>query len=159
MLSAGAAAPAVDQATLEKLIEPLKAPTKARHISETLEEMIARRSEFLTAYQKRGLCAALPHAGGQGAAAEAARTPGKTALTQAVARYAFKLMAIKDEYEVARLYTDGSFQRRSTPPSPASCAMNFISRRRCWPASMSTPASRRKCPCRGFSMLSACSQE
>ncbi len=34
------------------------------------------------------------------------------ALTRAVAKYLFKLMAYKDEYEVARLYTDGSFRKR-----------------------------------------------
>ncbi|TWH09999.1 indolepyruvate ferredoxin oxidoreductase [Pseudoxanthomonas taiwanensis J19] len=45
-------------------------------------------------------------------AVEQERVPGSTALTEAVARYAFKLMAYKDEYEVARLYTGGHFQRR-----------------------------------------------
>src|SRR5207302_6204003 len=42
-------------------------------------------------------------------AAETARAPGRTGLAEAVARYLFKLMAYKDEYEVARLYSDGSF--------------------------------------------------
>jgi indolepyruvate ferredoxin oxidoreductase len=45
-------------------------------------------------------------------AAEAARAPGKCGLADAVARYLFKLMAYKDEYEVARLYTDGSFRKQ-----------------------------------------------
>ena len=44
--------------------------------------------------------------------AEAKAAPGSTAVTEAVARNLFKLMAIKDEYEVARLYTDGSFKRQ-----------------------------------------------
>ncbi len=42
-------------------------------------------------------------------AAEAKAAPGSTTVTEAVARNLFKLMAVKDEYEVARLYTDGSF--------------------------------------------------
>ena len=41
-----------------------------------------------------------------------ARLNNGTRLTEAVARYFYKLMAYKDEYEVARLYTDGAFKEK-----------------------------------------------
>jgi indolepyruvate ferredoxin oxidoreductase len=44
------------------------------------------------------------------ARAEADALPGSSRLTEAVARYLFKLMAYKDEYEVARLYTSPHFK-------------------------------------------------
>ncbi|HEX5756719.1 MAG TPA: indolepyruvate ferredoxin oxidoreductase family protein [Arenimonas sp.] len=81
-------------------------------LSETLDELIARRVAFLTDYQDAayaGRYVALVDAVRQ---AEARVASESTELTRAVARYYFKLMAYKDEYEVARLYTSGEFERR-----------------------------------------------
>ena len=73
-----------------------------------LDELIARRTAELTAYQNAAYARRYQD---QVAKVRAAEAPlGGEALTRAVAVNLYKLMAYKDEYEVARLYTDGRFQ-------------------------------------------------
>jgi indolepyruvate ferredoxin oxidoreductase len=101
---------AVDRAQIEALAKPTAAKqSDALHLSESLAEIIERRAKFLTDYQDAAYAERYRSLVERVRAAEAARTPGKSGLAEAVARYLFKLMAYKDEYEVARLYTDGAF--------------------------------------------------
>ncbi|MDB5651055.1 MAG: pyruvate ferredoxin/flavodoxin oxidoreductase, partial [Hyphomicrobiales bacterium] len=79
--------------------------------AQTLDELIARRAAILSEYQNEAYADRYRAAVAGIAQAENTRTPVHTELTEAVARYLFKLMAIKDEYEVARLYTDGEFAK------------------------------------------------
>jgi len=87
-------------------------PLNDEAISATLDEEIARRIAFLTEYQNSAYAARYKALVDKVRAAEQQKSPGFTSLTEAVARYAFKLMAYKDEYEVARLYTSGDFEKR-----------------------------------------------
>ena len=81
-------------------------------MSETLDEVIQRRAAFLREYQNRSYAARYLSAVQAVREAEERAVPGSTTVSEAAARNLFKLMAIKDEYEVARLYTDGSFQKQ-----------------------------------------------
>jgi len=74
----------------------------------TLDETVATRVDFLTGYQNTAYAAQYRSFVEQVRAAEAP-LGGGTALGEAVARNLFKLMAYKDEYEVARLHTDPAF--------------------------------------------------
>ena len=76
-----------------------------------LDEMVAKRVDFLTGYQDAAYAARYKSFVDKVRAAEKplVSAGGGTALTEAVARYLFKLMAYKDEYEVARLHTDPAF--------------------------------------------------
>jgi indolepyruvate ferredoxin oxidoreductase len=102
---------AIDRAAVEALAEPASAKRDAEHLSESFDEMVERRVQFLTAYQNAAYAGQYRALVGKAKAAEAA-APGKCGLADAVGRYLFKLMAYKDEYEVARLYTDGAFERQ-----------------------------------------------
>jgi indolepyruvate ferredoxin oxidoreductase len=87
-------------------------PLDDSELSRTLDEQIARRVAFLTGYQNAAYANRYKALVEKVRAAEQQESPGFTSLTEAVARYAFKLMAYKDEYEVARLYTSGEFEKR-----------------------------------------------
>ncbi|MEG3192877.1 indolepyruvate ferredoxin oxidoreductase family protein [Lysobacter sp. D1-1-M9] len=87
-------------------------PLDDARLSRSLDELIERRVAFLTDYQNAAYAARYAGLVSKVRDAEARRAPGNTDLTEAVARYAFKLMAYKDEYEVARLYTSGEFRRQ-----------------------------------------------
>jgi indolepyruvate ferredoxin oxidoreductase len=102
---------AVEPARVAAAAVPL--PDHESHrLSQTLDEIIHRRVEFLTAYQDSAYARRYADLVARVRAAEDARVGGATALTEAVARYYFKLLAIKDEYEVARLYTETDFVQR-----------------------------------------------
>ncbi|HEX4480240.1 MAG TPA: indolepyruvate ferredoxin oxidoreductase family protein [Rudaea sp.] len=99
-------------ANVSPIGEAVPSSMNDRHVSETLDEMIARRVGFLTDYQNVAYAQKFKALVDKVRATEQQKTPGSTTLSEAVARYAFKLMAYKDEYEVARLYTSGDFEKR-----------------------------------------------
>ena len=87
-------------------------PLDDARLSRSLDEVVARRVAFLTEYQNARYAKRYSDFVAKVRAAETTKAPGSTALSEAVARYFFKLMAYKDEYEVARLYTSGEFKRQ-----------------------------------------------
>ena len=99
---------AVDPAGVAALAGARPAPAAE---AESLDALVARHAEFLTAYQNAGYAARYRHFVETVHNAEPA---GRDELSRTVARNLFRLMAYKDEYEVARLFTDGAFARQLT---------------------------------------------
>ena len=91
------------------VIERLTAEAAPRPASETIDQLIDRRAAFLVRYQDESY--ADRYRAGLSAirASEQRVRPGDDRLARNAAEVLFKLMAYKDEYEVARLYTDGTF--------------------------------------------------
>ena len=103
---------AVDQEAVGRLATPQDAVPDNRRLAADLDEAIARRVAYLTAYQDESYAQRYRTAVERVRRAEADRVPGSDALSWAVTRNLHKLMAYKDEYEVARLYTDTGFLER-----------------------------------------------
>ena len=98
-----------DPQSVRARVDAARKTSAVQQISASLEEMIDRRVRFLTAYQDAAYADRYRARIDRVAAAEAAITGKPGAVTESAARGLFKLMAIKDEYEVARLYSDGAF--------------------------------------------------
>ncbi|HER26055.1 MAG TPA: indolepyruvate ferredoxin oxidoreductase family protein, partial [Rhodospirillales bacterium] len=97
---------AAEPEAVEKIADPDRS-VKAES-PDSLEHMIAARTADLTAYQNAAYGARYGKLIDRVRQAET-KLGGKMTLTDATARAYYKLLAVKDEYEVARLYTDGSF--------------------------------------------------
>ena len=93
----------------------LQAPAPTETNDETIDALVERSAAFLTAYQNAAYAKRYRHVVA-GVRAREAEVGGAAAsalpLTRAVATQLRKLMAYKDEYEVARLYTDGEFEKQ-----------------------------------------------
>ena len=96
---------AIDSAARE--VRRASAPEAAE--DEGLDALIDRRAAFLVDYQGAAWAERYRALVARARAAENARAPGSERFAAAVARGGFKLMAYKDEYEVARLHTDPQF--------------------------------------------------
>jgi len=101
---------AVDLAAVGALVSSDRA-VESNSLAQSLDEVIARRVAFLTAYQNAAYAARYSALVERCRVVEAAKVEGKSELADAVARYLFKLMAYKDEYEVARLHAEHTWTR------------------------------------------------
>ncbi|MGZ3185141.1 MAG: indolepyruvate ferredoxin oxidoreductase family protein, partial [Telluria sp.] len=97
---------AVDLQRVERTAVPAQAVVV--QMPQSLDTVVNKRAEFLTGYQDAAYAEQYKALVAQVRAAEAALGGGNK-LSMAVAKYYAKLLAYKDEYEVARLYTDGRF--------------------------------------------------
>jgi indolepyruvate ferredoxin oxidoreductase len=97
---------------VEAVAAPLRRSTATQALSRSLDELIVKRAAFLTAYQDEAYAKRYLTLVKHADETERARVPGRHDLAEAAARYYFKLLAIKDEYEIARLYSDGSFSQQ-----------------------------------------------
>jgi indolepyruvate ferredoxin oxidoreductase len=99
-----------DGAVVQRLLSPAQVISlPARR--QSLDDVVQRRVEFLTAYQNSAYAQRYSALVERVRQAEQA-VSGGTELAEAVARNLFKLMAYKDEYEVARLHTQSGFEEQ-----------------------------------------------
>jgi indolepyruvate ferredoxin oxidoreductase len=100
---------AYDHARVAALVHPLASHEPPRPSG--LAEIVAHRARFLARYQNEAYANSYREFVTQIERAEKSRLGRGSDLAEAVAKNLFKLMAYKDEYEVARLYADGEFMK------------------------------------------------
>ena len=115
----------VDMKRVEEIATPKVAAPVSMKLSESLDETIKRRVQYLTDYQDDKYAKTYSDFVAFVRQAETAKLPSKTSLTEAVARYYFKLLAVKDEFEVARLHSNGDFEKRIAGQFEGDYKLNF----------------------------------
>jgi indolepyruvate ferredoxin oxidoreductase len=102
---------AADQEKVKRIATPAEVIPIDQHFSRNLDELVERRTKFLTEYENAAYADQYKKLVDRVRKAEHEKT-GSSKLAEAVARYYAKLLAYKDEYEVARLHANGDFQKK-----------------------------------------------
>jgi indolepyruvate ferredoxin oxidoreductase len=102
---------AVDLERVQRIARPAEVISIDQHLSRSLDELIERREKFLTGYQNAAYARKYRTLVERVRSAEKEKA-NSSKLTEAVARYYAKLLAYKDEYEVARLHSDGEMRKK-----------------------------------------------
>ena len=110
--------PQAQRARAEKLV-------RAARLSPEVADVALLRTADLIDYQSPKLAKAYVDLVARAAAREADVAPGDTRLSEAVARFYYKLLAYKDEYEVARLHLRPEFERALADAFPAGSKVSY----------------------------------
>jgi indolepyruvate ferredoxin oxidoreductase len=103
----------VDPEYVESVAAPMMPKKTAQTaIAQTLPDIVAKRVKLLTDYQDAAYAKRYADLVARVEQAEKTRAKGREGLAEAVARNYYKLLAYKDEYEVARLHTDPAFAEK-----------------------------------------------
>jgi indolepyruvate ferredoxin oxidoreductase len=102
---------AADQEKVQRIATPADVIPIDQHFSRNLDELIERRVKFLADYQNAAYADRYRRLVSRVQSVEQDKT-GSSKLADAVARYYHKLLAYKDEYEVARLHANGEFEKK-----------------------------------------------
>ena len=105
---------AVDQASIDREVRSKftaddDSNTTANH---TLQDRVELRAKVLVRYQNNAYAERYRKLVQQSLQAEESKAPGMQGFADAVARYYYKLLTYKDEYEVARLYSEADFRKK-----------------------------------------------
>ena len=131
---------AVELERVRRIAMPAEVIPIGQRLSRNLDELIERREKLLADYQDAAYASRYRALVDRVRKTEQEQT-SSTLLTEAVARYYAKLMAYKDEHEVAIQ----SFPKRSAISSKAAIGWSSIWRRRCLRGRIRRPASRARC--------------
>ena len=112
---------AVDLPRVRQLLRKATGPA----LSQSLDEVVARRVEQLVEYQDAAFAQRYKARVERFIAAETKLRGAPGSLSEAVARHYFKVLAIKDEYEVARLFTQGDFLKKVEETFEGDYRLNF----------------------------------
>ena len=106
-------------------VRSASAPAVERLIPRDLDAVIAHRAAHLERYQNAALARRYRERIAAVRSAEESAMPGHTALALAAANGYARLLAYKDEYEVARMYADPAWRRRLEEQFEGDYAVEF----------------------------------